>query len=388
MLQLKNKILYVINADWYFELHWLERAVFFKDIGYEVHIVMPVNEPEILKKLEELGFCITVLLIERTSMSIFNEIKVLISLHKLIKTVNPDIIHSVTIKPNLYSTILCRLNNIPLVSTYPGLGTLGVSKDFKYVLSRKVIFCLIKTFSKKQNNVALFENEEDLQLFEDMKVIPRNRLIRVFGAGINLDSFSFSNIKTGNVSSLTLLFASRLLKNKGLSLLFESVKQINNQGFNVRLKIAGIFDFDSPFAYTQDEVEEMASFDFVDWLGKRNDIKELITGADVVCLPTTYGEGVPRILIEACAVGRPIITTPLGGCKDICIDNYNGLLVDPDSVESITKALEKLLLNNELKSGLGKNGRKLVEDKFSNHSVFEQHREIYLTQLSGAKESG
>ncbi|TMP14476.1 glycosyltransferase family 1 protein [Pseudoalteromonas sp. S2721] len=382
-----KSLLYIINADWYFDLHWLERAIFFKGIGYEIHVVMPVNEPEIIKKLETLGLYITVLPIERTSMSIINEIKILNRLNKLIKTVNPDIIHSVTIKPNLYSTILCRLNNIPLVSTYPGLGTLGVSKDLKYVISRKVIFSLIKVFSKKQSNVALFENEEDLQLFEDMKVIPKSRLIRVFGAGINLDSFSFSNIKNGNANSLNLLFASRLLKNKGLSLLFDSVKKLNNQGFNVRLKIAGIFDFDSPFAYTQDEIEEMASFDFVDWLGKRSDIKDLIANSDVVCLPTTYGEGVPRILIEACAVGRPIITTPLGGCKDICVDNYSGLLVEPDSVESIIKALKQLITNKDLKSELGQNGRKLVEDKFSNHSVFEQHREIYLTQLSKAKVS-
>ncbi|ODB36817.1 hypothetical protein BB427_02035 [Pseudoalteromonas sp. BMB] len=380
-----KKLLYIINADWYFDLHWLERAVFFKEIGYKVHIVMPVNEPEIFNRLENLGFAVTALPIERTSMSILNELKVLKRLYQVIDAVKPDIIHSVTIKPNLYSTIICCIKKIPLVSTYPGLGTLGVSKDSKYVLSRKVIFSLLRIFSKKQRNIALFENEEDLQLFNKMKVIPQSRLIRVYGAGINLDSFSFSDIASDRTGTLNLLFASRLLKNKGLSLLFESVKQLNQQGIKVRLKVAGIFDFDSPFAYTQQEIEEMASFDFVDWLGKRSDIKNLITDSDAVCLPTTYGEGVPRILIEACAVGRPVITTPLGGCKDICIDNYNGLLVEPNSVESLTLSLKKLAVDSSLKAEFGKNGRKLVEEKFSNQSVFEQHCDTYKMLLGSFK---
>ncbi len=377
-----KSLLYIINADWYFDLHWLERAVYFKDSGYRVHIVMPVHDDEISGRLKGMGFYVEPLPIERTSMSIFNELKMLAKLHKVIKGVRPDIIHSVTIKPNLYSTILCRFNKVPLVSTYPGLGTLGVSKGFKYALSRKIIFTMIRVFSKNQKNIAFFENEEDLQLFIDKSVLPKERLIRVFGAGINLDSFAFSNRKVSRSEPFSILFASRLLKNKGLTLLFESVKNLNEQGNNIRLKIAGIFDFDSPFAYTQQEIEDMASFGFVDWLGKRSDIKELIADSDVVCLPTTYGEGVPRILIEACAVGRPIITTPLGGCKDICIDNYNGLLVTPNSEESITSVLKELVAKESLKLKLGANGRKLVEEKFSNQSVFELHSNTYQMLLN------
>lgn len=372
-----KKILYVINADWYFDLHWVERATYFQNEGYEIHITMPTNDPLILEHLNQLGFSIHTLPVERTSMSVFNELKILIKLKKIITLVKPDLIHSVTIKPNLYSTILCRFNKIPLISTYAGLGTLGVSKQLKYTLTRKVIFSMLRAFSSSQQNIAFFENDEDLSLFSEKKVIPEERLERVFGAGINLESFSFSPSNKENPESLDVFFASRLLKNKGLTLLFDSVKELNEQGVKVNLTIAGIFDIDSPFGYTSEEIDEMAAYPFVDWLGKRSDIKNLISESDVVCLPTTYGEGVPRILIESCAVGRPIITTPLGGCKDICIDGFNGFLVDPNSSESISSALKKLALNNSLINEFGANGRKLVESKFSNQSVFEQHKNKY-----------
>ncbi|MBH0048913.1 glycosyltransferase family 4 protein [Pseudoalteromonas sp. SWYJZ19] len=377
-----KKFLYVINADWYFDLHWVERALYFKDEGYEIHIAMPINDPLILDRLNQLGFSIHALPLERTSMSIFNELKILIKLKKIIMLVRPDLIHSVTIKPNLYSTILCRFNKIPLISTYPGLGTLGVSKKLKYTLSRKIIFSILRAFSSNQQNIAFFENDEDLSLFCDKKVIPTSRLERVFGAGINLESFSFSPSYRENSEGLNVFFASRLLKNKGLTLLFDSVKELNEQGVKVHLKIAGIFDSDSPFAYTAEEIDKMAIYPFVDWLGKRSDIKNLISESDVVCLPTTYGEGVPRILIESCAVGRPIITTPLGGCKDICLDGLNGFLVEPNSRQSISLALKKLALNHALINEYGFNGRKLVESKFSNQSVFEQHKDKYRFMLT------
>lgn len=372
-----KKILYVINADWYFDLHWVERASYFKGEGYDIHIAVPINDHQICERLKKLGFSIHPFSVERTSMSLFHELKMLNDLKKTIISIKPNLIHSVTIKPNLYSTILCCFTKTPLISTYPGLGTLGVSKRLKYKLARKIIFALLRTFSFKQKNIAFFENDEDLKLFKEKKVIPYARLERVFGAGVNLESFSFSPRNKESTKGLNVFFASRLLKNKGLKLLFESVKELNKRGLKVNLKIAGIFDFDSPFAYSKEEIEEMATYSFVDWLGKRNDMQKLIADSDVICLPTSYGEGVPRILIESCAVGRPVITTPLGGCRDICINGYNGFLVEPSSTRSIASALEKLVLDQSLVDEYGANGRKLVESKFSNQSVIEQHRKKY-----------
>lgn len=347
-----------------------------RDAGYEVHIAMPVSDSVIFERLNSLCFSIHPLPIERTSMSVINELKTLNKLRVVITTVAPDLIHSVTIKPNLYATILCGFMKIPLVSTYAGLGTLGVSKKPKYKFSRWIIFSFLRLFSRKQKNVAFFENEEDLKLLCDENIIPRNRAERVFGAGINLNYFLFTP-RVKDLDSLNVFFASRLLKNKGLSLLFGSVKELYESGVDINLKIAGIFDFDSPFAYTAKEIEQMAAYPFVEWLGKRDDIKDLIVDCDVVCLPTTYGEGVPRILIEACAIGRPVITTALGGCKDICVNDFNGFLVEPNSSHSISIALQKLVTDDSLINRLGANGRKLVESKFSNQIVFKQHKEKY-----------
>lgn len=380
-----KKILYVINADWYFKLHWLERAVYFQSKGYEVNVAMPIVDTAISKVLVEAGIKLHHLPIQRTSMSVLNELKLLFKLNSIIRSVKPSLVHSVTIKPNLYSTMLCRFKKVPLISTYPGLGTLGVSKKVKYSISRKFIFFLLRIFSRKQNNYAFFENNEDLNLFKVNNVLPASRLERVFGAGINLDYFSFSTTNSER-GEIVVLFASRLLKNKGLSLLFDAVKELHGNGVNIRLRIAGIFDHDSPFSYNQQDIDFMSRYPFVEWLGKRTDIKELIEGSSVVSLPTTYGEGVPRILIEACAVGRPIITTPLGGCRDICIDGFNGFLVEPNSTLEIISALKKFVQDESLVLEMGANGRELVESKFSNQSVFEQHFDMYKLLLNRGRD--
>ncbi|MCX9564151.1 glycosyltransferase, partial [Vibrio cholerae] len=263
------------------------------------------------------------------------------SLNRVFNIVEPDIVHSVTIKPNLYSSVLCRLKKIKLLSTYAGLGTLKSSSIISYVIARFLIFNVIKWSSKKQFNIALFENEEDLDYFKINNILPNERLIRVFGAGVNLERYSYSSVSKLN-SELNVLFASRLLKDKGLDCLIEAVKLLKKKGYKVNLYVAGIFDPDSPLSYTREQIRAFSDRGDIIWLGKRDDIPDLIQQSDVVALPTTYGEGIPRILIESCAVGRPIITTPLGGCKDICNDGINGYLVMPHNGESVASSLEKL----------------------------------------------
>lgn len=375
-----KKILYVINADWYFNLHWRDRAFFFKSAGYSVHVAMPINNIKLSEELTELGLIIHHWELARSSMSICQEVSSLISLNRIVSRVQPELIHSVTIKPNLYSIFLAKYKKIPIVSTFAGLGTLGVSNRLKFIVARKIVFNLISIFSQRQSNVALFENNDDLSLFRHERVLPDNKMIRVYGAGVDTDFYSYA--PPGSSERLNVLFASRLLKNKGLSLLFNAIKRLDGEGHAISLTIAGIFDFDSPFSYTEQDIEFFAKQKFVEWLGKRDDIHELIKAADIVCLPTTYGEGVPRILIEACAVGRPIITTNLGGCKDICLHKNTGLLISPFSEDHIYDAILNLLNNRRLIHEYGLNGRKLVENIFSNEQLVRQHAEIYDGLLS------
>jgi glycosyltransferase involved in cell wall biosynthesis len=371
-----KKILFVLNADWYFDLHWKERACNAIENGFLVSVALPYCSDEIRISLGGEGIEVHEFIMNRTETSIAKELNAIHSLNKIFDQVGPDIVHSVTIKPNLYCSFLCCFKGIPLVSTYAGLGTLKISNSIKHKVIKGFIFHSIKLLSKKINLRALFENQDDLKFFEENTYLPRCKMVRVFGAGVNLEHYSYK-VSAFQSGSLNVLFASRLLKDKGLIPLVEAVKLVKRSGITVNLYVAGIYDFESPLAFSEEEILNLEKEGDIIWLGKRDDIPSLIANSDVVALPTSYGEGVPRILIEACAVGRPIITTELGGCKDICKHRFNGYLVAPNNPNEIALSMEELYLNPELIDRFGLNGRDLIENGFSNKSIFSQNISIY-----------
>lgn len=374
-------LVYVINADWYFELHWLERARDMISNGFKISIIVPSCKPETKSNLNDFGIDVYEAKMSRTGINPLREITYLYRLSQIIGALSPDIVHSVTIKPNLYCSILCSLRGIKHVSTYAGLGTLKVRPGIISSFIRTITFGLIRVFSRRNMAYYLFENNEDKDYFVGNKITPEDRSIRVYGAGVNIAHYSYSSVPV-DTGEFNVFFASRLLKDKGLGFLVDAVKELNSNGYKINLSIAGIFDYDSPLSYSREEIEEMSNLAFVNWLGQREDISNLIEQSDAVCLPTTYGEGVPRILIESASVGRPIITTPLGGCKDICIDGFNGFIVIEKSTKDISDKLELLINDYSLRKKFGENGRKLVESKFTNKSVMKQHFDIYTRVIN------
>lgn len=369
-------LVYVLNADWYFDLHWKERAVNASKNGFKVSVIVPNDNPNLCKELGKSNIDLFTYKMHRTSLSLFGELKSFRSLYKIIKRISPDIIHSVTIKPNLYCSVISMLLSISLVTTYAGLGMMKTSQMFKYKIVRLIVFFIIRFSSNDDRCTAMFENNQDLDFFSEKNILSNDKLIRVYGAGVNLESYFYSKPKK-NESPFKILFASRLLKDKGLTELVDAVSILKSEGYSVVLNVAGIFDHYSPLAFSTDEILELENSDKISWLGKRDDIPRLISESDIVALPTVYGEGVPRILIEACSVGRPVIATDIGGCQDICIDGLTGFSVIPNSTDCIVAAVKRFILEPELIEKLGANGRQLVEDKFSNESVFEQHLAIY-----------
>lgn len=375
------KLLFVANVDWYFNLHWLDRAISAIDNGYEVHVAMGFTDKKYVEIFKNLGFKVHMLNLARTSTNPFYEIRSFLDIYKLIKFINPDLLHTITIKPNLYCVIANRMNRIPMVSTFPGMGTLKVSNSFFHRVILFFSLKLLSLFSFKNKNIFLFENDEDCGLFTSRKILPVRNLIRVFGAGVDPDEFCFMPRSKKASRCLKILFASRLLTNKGLLDLVDACNRLKLLNYDIELSVAGIFDMDSPFSITKEVINKLEEDGKIKWLGQRDDMANLINDCDVVALPSTYGEGVPRILIEACFVGRAIITTPLGGCKDICVDNVNGFLVQPNSPDSIFEALKKFYVTQSLIEKFGYKSRELVEKKFSSHAIKRQNIAIYQQLL-------
>lgn len=368
-----KKILFVINVDWYFRLHWLERAEFFKNKGFDVTVVTNFTDVNIQNELIEKGFeCFDVSL-ERNGLNIFKEIKTVFRLFWLMCKIKPSITHCITIKPNIYVGLLnAFLFKKPIIYSVTGLGAVFSSKEYKFILLRRFVVCLYRFISSHKSRFV-FENNDDYILFHEENILRFKNGIVIKGAGIDLDIFH----KSTPESTKTVLFAARLLKDKGLNVLVSAKKLLEIKGLDFKLKVAGIIDLDVSSAIPLTEINAWHKNGDIEWLGNVKDMPALIKSCDIVCLPTTYGEGVPRILIEAASCQRAIIATNVSGCREIVVNGVNGLLAEPGSIESLSECLEVLLLNESQTLAFGIAGRLIVEAEFSQNMVFEKTLCVY-----------
>ncbi len=375
---MNKKIVFVINVDWYFHLHWLERTEYFQSLGFDIHIVSSFSSDDIKNELASKGFTCHQLPVKRKSVNIFREIGSIYLLKRILDEIKPDLIHCVTIKPNVYAGLLNRLFfNKPIIYSVTGLGAVFSSNSIKFNLLRRIITTLYKFISISKSRF-IFENGEDYKLFDELGVLKYENGRVVKGAGIDLTRFSPSLPPLNK----NVLFGARLLKEKGLDCLVEAKQILESQGVEFTLNVAGIIDSDVSSAIPLSQVEAWESFRDINWLGNVQDMPKLIKENDIVCLPTTYGEGVPRILIEAASCQRAIITTDVVGCREIVSHNVNGLLAQPRDVVSLVNCLRTLLEDDEKTLEFGIKGRKKVEEQFSQEMVFEKTVQIYKELLS------
>ncbi len=372
---MKN-LTFIVNVDWYFFLHWVDRAIYFKNQGYEIYLVTSVSD----KKYEDLcifhGINLVDVKLKRATINPFFDIIPIVKYLKVLKKINPSIIHCVTIKPNIYIGIINRLFvRCPIIYSVTGLGATFSSNETKFRLIKKIIVLLYR-FISVPNSRFVFENKEDYQLFKNTNILNGNGVV-IKGAGIDLDRFYPTSPPRENI----VLFAARLLKDKGLYELVEAAKILRSRNKSFTIKVAGILDQDVSNAIPISLVKDWENAGLIVWLGNVENMPELIQCCDVVCLPTKYGEGVPRILIEAASCQRPIVTTDVTGCRELVKHNVNGLLVEPGSPESLACALDNLLDNFDKMAKLGRAGRHFVQQEFAQEIVFNKTKDVYNSLL-------
>jgi glycosyltransferase involved in cell wall biosynthesis len=168
------------------------------------------------------------------------------------------------------------------------------------------------------------------------------------------------------------------LREKGVLYFVDAARRLKKRGLIARFLLVGVPDPFNPGSITEDELKAWSSEGIVEWLGFHRDMPQVVRAAHVVCLPTYYREGLPRILMEGAASGRPLVTTDMPGCRDIVQDGINGFLVPPHDVEALEVALEKLITDAGLRARLGAAGRNIAEQRFGLPRVLEQFWELYL----------
>lgn len=374
-------LVYVINVDWYFELHWLQRALASQQAGYQVHLVMAFTNQDIFDRLASHGFICHHWAIDRKSINPLYNFKGLVDLYRYLKLIAPTMIHAVTIKPNICVGILTYLINKPYVLSVTGTGTVFSGQSLTVKLVKPVIRGLYKTLHKNNGHRKIvFENGEDRDYFVNTGLCKADEAVLILGAGVNTDIYK--PVMEPITDTPVILFAARLLWDKGLGDLVAAAKLLRQQGFRFELQVAGIIDKSTLNAIDESVLEQWHKEGWITWLGTEKNMPRLIANANIVALPSFYGEGVPRILIEAASCQRAIVTTDMPGCREIVKDGVNGLLVPAQNVAALAEAIAKLVKDPGLRKLMGQRGREIVEKAYSEQQVIAQTLALYQGLLT------
>ena len=282
---------------------------------------------------------------------------------KIIKDVNPDIVLSYTIKPNIYGGMACKSLKVPYISNITGLGT-AVEKDG---LMQKISIVLYKIAFKKISCV-FFQNTENRQFFIDKKIaVDKHRLIP--GSGVNLEHFKV--LESPSEETTEFVFISRIMKEKGIDQYLEAAEHIRSKYPDTRFHICGFCEE----AY-EDKLKMLQDKGIVIYHGMLRDVREILKETHCTIHPTYYPEGMSNVLLESTACGRPIITTDRSGCREVVDDGVNGYVVEQKNGQDLIEKIEMFLeLDYEAKKQMGLAGREKVEKEFDRKIVVEAYVE-------------
>lgn len=366
----RGKLLFLVTEDWYFVSHRLPLAIAAKRSGYDVSVATRVRAHG--KQIVDAGLRLIPFENSRGGMNPLAEFLTLARLASLYRRERPDLVHHVAIKPVLYGSIAARLVGKPrVVNALAGMGWLfSSSEGLARRIQPLVRWVLARLLS---SGLTIVQNPDDARTLLQMNV-PRSKIRRIAGSGVDLEDFCVLPEVEGVP---IVVLPARLLWDKGVGEFVAAARLIKESGIPARFVLAGRPDEASPSAVPASQISEWAEEGIVEYLGWVGNIPGLFAESHIVCLPSYYGEGIPKSLIEAAAAGRCIVTTDMPGCREIVHHGVNGLLVGPKDSTGLAAALIQLIQNPELRRRMGAAGRSRVEQEFGLDSVIRQTLEVY-----------
>jgi N,N'-diacetylbacillosaminyl-diphospho-undecaprenol alpha-1,3-N-acetylgalactosaminyltransferase len=334
--------------------------------GQEVYAVCPKGK--VFDKFSEFGIKAVEYKIDRGSLNIFKELKTIKHIKEVINEINPDILHTFMHKPNIYGNLTGHKNR---VNTITGLGSFFIHNDLKSKIVRNIIEVGYKITMKSTKKV-IFQNSDDMQLFIDKNIIPKEKAVLVKSSGIDTDEFRPTKKdeklrKEFNLDEKPIvLMIARVIKDKGVDEYIKSAKMLKEKA---NFLYVGDIDRGNKNTF-------VPNWQNVKYLGFRRDIKELISICDIFVLPS-YREGVPRTLLEAASMSKPIVTTNAPGCKEVVDDNKNGFLVPVKDYKSLAEKIEILIDDEKLREQFAKNSRMKAVNEFDIKVVVNKYLEVY-----------
>ena len=369
---MKKKILFIVTEDWYFISHRIKLAKYLRKKGFEVSVCC--RDTGKINDIKKNGIAHYPLSVDRKSLSIIKFFNESISIIKTVRVINPDIVHLISMRPIIIGIISSFFVNSRFCATFTGMGFLFIKKNFKLKFLRKIIIIYLKFFLKFKNLYFIVQNKDDKNFFKSIFKLKKNYLRVIRGSGVDINYFKYHSEK--NKHEVRLAYAGRILEDKGLLCLVEAYKIAKAKNTSLSLYIAGSLDEENPSSISKKHFNQIINFKDIYYLGKVNNIKKYWQESDIAVL-LSKREGLPLSLLEAAAIGRPIISTNVTGSKEIAINNYNAINVKVGDVYECSKAIIKLSRNKMLRKKYGKNSRKLVESDMALDHICHQYYSLY-----------
>ncbi len=348
-----------------------------KDIiakGWKVTILAPDFNSYFRGILKKIGAVPVDIQMARTGLNPMGDIYSFVKLVRILKSIAPDITFSYGIKPVIHGLTASRMAGIPKrFGMVAGLGTLYVNSDKNPTVKSRFLKStanLLYKISIKSANKVFFHNPDDIRLFEHKKIIEKGKSVLLNGSGVDIEYYQSDHFQTDPV---TFTLVSRLIKEKGIHEFVECARFLKEKYRDRTLRFILLGDTDlNPNSVESDQLYKWVEDKIIEWPGHVEEVKHWLEETSVFVLPTYYREGTPKSILEAMAMGRPVVTTDSPGCREAVKDGINGLYVPPRDSESIAAACEKFIRNPDLIEKMGRESRKIATEKYDIRDVNEQ----------------
>ena len=380
------KLVLFANTDWYlynFRLSLIRRI---RDTGYDLLLISPPGE--FGERLKAMGFRWQPLPMDRRSLNPFKEARLLVHLVRLLRRERADLVHGFTIKAAVYGGLAGRLAGLRgRVGAVAGLGWVFNSEALKARMLRPLVRVLLRLSLGGPRSRLILQNPDDVALFHRRRMVRDAHVRLIKGSGVDMTRFTPPDVARKADEPLRVLLAARLLWDKGLEEYVEASRLLKAEGRTVRFLLAGQTDPGNPAAASEAVVRGWADAKLIEWLGHVEDMPALIRRAHVVILPSRYGEGLPKVLIEAAGCARPLIATDQPGCREVVTDGVEGFLIQGHDAAALACAVALFDDHPDLAARMGEAARRKAFAEFDHEIVMAKTLAVY-DELLGSDGAG
>ena len=372
----RPRVVFAANTAWYLHNYYRNTLAAFRDAGWDVHVLCPGDANS--RKLEALGCRHTELPLIPSSKNPFREARALTTFLRVYRALRPQVAFHFTVKCNLYGGFAASRLGIPHANNVAGLGSAFGREGW---LNTAV--GLVYGLTQRRSGRVFFQNPADMEFMRARGLVRDDQAVLLPGSGVDLEHFrprpfvpARERLATGAEAApgFRFVFAGRLLREKGLAELAEAMRSLRARGDDAHCDVYGFLDARDARYVTRAELAAWETEGLLRYAGPLEDVRAAYDTADCVVLPTYYREGIPKSLLEAAAMGKPLITTDQTGCREAVLDEYNGFLCKPRDARELALAMARMRdASPEARARLGANGRRLVESRFSEAHIIGKY---------------